>query len=209
MVLVASVCLLLASLTYTTFISADSPWPTPPPGPQPPVPKVIDGRDIRPVQVSSVPGSAVWIVPPLAMVIPRFPPVPSSTFESPDGVRIIIDAGSLVTTVQLLYEPTQIGEAQSAGPRAELRKVFDLRAFDHQGKKTTLNLMRPWVLEVQGTGLLGPLDDPARLLIARYEEDRGWVPLVTSYHHAQDIFHARILKIGRFALLAERRDISG
>ena len=152
------------------------------------------------------------MVLPLSMLVPRFPPVPSSSFQSPDGVRIVSDAGSITTTVQLVYTPvlmTDTDKVSPPGPPQELRKVFDLRAYDHRANPTSLDLRRPWVLEIPIRGLTQPFEDPARLLIARYEENRGWVPLVTNYHRNRGTLLARVLKVGRFAVLAEPRLISG
>ena len=87
--------------------------------------------------------------------------------------------------------------------------MFDLSAYDHRANQISLDLRRPWVLEVPIRGLAQPFEDPARLLITRYEKNRGWVPLVTSYHSNRGVLTARVLKVGLFAVLAEPRLISG
>lgn len=183
--------------------SADNPWPTPPPGPKAPLPRVISEDNIKPVEVPQVAGATRWVILPLAMPIPRFPPVPSSTFQSPDGVQIVSDAGSINTTVQLTYAPVPVDEARAPHPHQELRRVFDIRVFDHSASRIDLELRRPWVLEVPVTGLTKSFENPARLLIARYDEGTGWVPLVTSYYASSGILQARVLQVGRFAVLAE------
>lgn len=193
----------LVILANARSISAESPWPTPPPGPRPSLPKVISEADIKPVDVPQVAGATRWTVFPLAMPVPRFPPVPSSTFQSPDGVQIVSDAGSIDTTVQLIYEPVPIVEAQVPDRRQELRKVFDIQIFDHRAKKINLDLRRPWMLEVPVLGLTESFEDPARLLIARYTERTGWVPLVTTYYATSGVLQAWVLQVGRFAVLAE------
>ena len=191
-------------------ILADVPWPTPPPGPQPPIPKVIGGADIKPADVPhDVPNAISWVILPRLMVLPRFPPIPSTSFQSLDGVRIISDAGSIHSTVQLVYEPIPIDDAPPIGPYQNLQKVFDLRAFDHESKRITLDLRRPWVLEVSIQGLTRSFEDPTRLLIAHYDENRGWVPLITHYYRGRGILQARVLKAGLFAVLAEPKVISG
>ena len=198
----------LIVLTYAGPISADVPWPTPPPGPRPPVPKVIGLDNIKPP--GNVPlGATSSVILPLWMPAPRFPPVPKFTpVKSPDGVRIISDAGSILETVQLVYLP--LGEdGPTTGPNQVLKMVFDLSAYDHQGNPISLDLRRPWVLEVPIQRLIKGFEDPARFLIARYEGNKGWMPLVTSYHRNRGILQARLLKVGLFAVLFEPRDISG
>ena len=198
----------LIVLTNSASILADVPWPTPPPGPQPPGVRVIDS-DIKPAAVPSIPGAISWVVLPQAMSVPRFPPVPRSPFGAPDGVRIVSDAGSITSTVQLVYEPLSIEGLPPPGPGAALRKVFDLRAFDHQAKRITLNLRRPWVLEVPIDGLTRSFEEPSRLLLARYDESEGWVPLVTTYHRRRGMLETRLLDVGRFAVIMESLVISG
>ena len=190
-------------------IAADTPFPTPPPGPRAPVPRVIGEQDVTPVDVSNLSEVTRWVVLPLSSLLPRFPPVPSFSFQAPDGVRIVSDAGSIISTVQLVYRQSPDDKVSNPGPGQELRKVFDLDAYDHRAKPISLDLRRPWILEVPIRGLTKTFEDPARLLIARHEEDRGWVPLVTNYHQNRGVLQARVLKVGRFAVLAEPRLISG
>ena len=200
-------CALIA-LTNSGSILADVPWPTPPPGPQPPGVRVID-TDIKPAAVPAIPGAISWLVLPQAMSVPRFPPVPRSAFDAPAGVHIVSDAGSITSTVQLVYAPISIEGLPSPGPGADLRKVFDLRAFDHQANRITLKLRRPWVLEVPIDGLTRSFEEPSRLLLARYDEREGWVPLVTIYHRHTGMLETRLLDVGRFAVIMESLVISG
>ena len=195
----------LIILTNSGPILADVPWPTPTPGPEPPISKLIDVSEIKPVVV---PGATSWVIPPLSMPVPRFPPVPAFPVEAPDGVRVISDAGSINSTVQLVYESLAADEAPPAPSGLELRTAFDLRAFDHRAKPITLGLLRPWVLEIP-IQLAKSFEDPDRLLIARYTEDQGWAPLVTHFHRKRGILQARVLEAGLFAILAEPRVILG
>ena len=190
-------------------ISADVPWPTPPPGPRPSVPRVIGDADIKRVQVPLVTGAIPWVIHPISMPVPRFPPVPGFPFRSPDGVRLVSDAGSLLNTVQLIYEPIPITDAQAPGPQQQVRKGFDLRAYDHKTNPIALDLRRPWLLEVPTLGLTNSFEDPARLLIARYDDGWGWVPLVTHPQRDRGTLQARVLKVGRFGVLFEPRAVSG
>ncbi len=202
-----AVCSILMALPDVRPSSADVPWPTPPPGPRPPVPRVE--TDIKPVNVPLVTGATSWVVHPLAALVPRFPPVPSSAFQSSDGVRIVSDAGSIDSTIQLVYKPVVVADAIAPGPGQQLRKVFDLIVFDHQANQITINLRRPWVLEVPIRGLIQSFEDPARLLIARYDEKRGWIPLVTSYYRDRGTLQTRVLRVGLFGVIAEPSVISG
>ena len=53
------------------------------------------------------------------------------------------------------------------------------------------------------------MENPTRLVIARYDKDRGWQPLVTSYHRSRGVVQAGVLELGMFAVLFEPRVISG
>ena len=200
-------CFILLVMSGTGLISADNVWPTPPPGPKPPDPRVIDSSSIKPANVP--PGGTLWVVHPLRMPIPRFPPMPSTQLQFPNGVQIISDAGSVYTTLQIVYADLPVSESPAAGPRQEVRKLFDVRAFDHQGKRITPDLRRPWVLQVTTLGLTGGSEDPGRLLLARHDKDSGWVPLVTHYYRSLGTLQALILEVGSFAVLYERRVVSG
>ena len=199
--LAASLAIVLA-LIGSGLISADVPWPTPPPGPRPPDPRVISSG-IKPANVPAVAGATLWLIPPLAVPVPRFPPVPSSEFDSPDGVRIVADAGSITSTVQVVYEPIPVAQAKPAAAGQGLRKVFVLRSYDHQADRVDLGMRRPWTMDVQISGLTESFEDPGRLLIARYDDSLGWTPLVTSYYRDSGILRARLLGMGTFAVISE------
>jgi len=198
----------LISNTWPTF--AAEPWPTPPPGPQPSIPRVISQESIKRVSVPLVPGATSSEIPPLPMHLPRFPPVPGFHFEASESVRVISDAGSIRETLQLVYEPKpELSDAPSPGSLQELRKVFDLRVYDHQASRVSPELLRPCVLEVVAQGLSRSFEEPSRLIIARYDGEKGWVPLVTNYHIDRGILQARILEFGLFAVIHESRAITG
>ena len=192
-------------------LMADTHWPTPPPGPQASPAKVILEKDIKRVRVPAVPGAISWIVQPLAMSIPRFPPVPSSSFRSPEGVLIVSDAGWIDTTVQLVYEPVDLDDSRVRPPGSgqKLRQVFDLRAFDHRANRIDLKLLRPWILEVPVQGLTNAFEEPDILLLSRYDKDEGWVPLVTTYFLKRGVLQARVLTTGLFGIIAEPPILSG
>ena len=202
-----ALCFMLLIMTDTGRTSAESPWPTPPPGPEPPNPRVIDSSSIKLANVP--PGGTAWVVHPLRMPIPRFPPLPSTQLQFPNGVQIISDAGSIYTTLQIVHEDLPVSESPAAGPRQEVRKLFDVRAFDHRGKHITPDLRRAWVLQVTTPGLTEGSEDPGRLLLARHDKDSGWVPLVTHYYRSLGTLEALILEVGRFAVLYEHRVVSG
>ena len=199
----AALALALLVMGQAPLTSADTGWPTPPPGPQAQVPRIVDEADVKQVDVPLVPGATSWIVNPIAMLVPRFPPVPSARLQAPDGVLIASDAGSVHTTVQLVYEPIGRTNAPDPGPRQDLRQVFSVRTFDHRGGSIDLELLRPWVLEVPAQGLTSSFEDLARLLLARYDKDKGWQPLVTTYHRDREILQAHVLEMWIFAVVAE------
>ena len=188
---------------------ADNPWPTPPPGPKPSAPRVVAESDIKRVEVPPVAGASSVVVLPLSMPLPRFPRVPSSTFEWFGGVRLTIDAGSIGHTLQLSFIPLDLEDAPQPPERQQLRLAFDLLAFDHDAKKIPPDLRRPWVLEIPIRGLTRSFEDPARLLVVRHEEKRGWVPLTTTYHKTRAVLQVRILKVGRFAVVMEPNVVAG
>lgn len=196
----------LAVLANGGQLLAEVPWPTPPPGPEARIPNVIDPASVNPVEVPQVPGAASWVILPLSAPIPRFPPVPSSSVESPDGLRLTSDAGSIDTTTQLLYTPVSLDESPGSTKYQEVQKLFELKAFDHGASRISLELHRPWLLELPVRASYG---DPTRLVIARYDKDRGWQPLVTSYHRSRGVVQAGVLELGMFAVLFEPRVISG
>ncbi len=202
--IVVSITLIL--LAHDGGIFADVPWPTPPPGPEAKLPNVIDPANVKQVDIPRVEFAISWLISPLAMPVPRFPPVPKSEVQSKDGLLLVIDAGSIDSTVQVVYEPLPLDKAPSSARHQEMLKAFDLQAFDHRAKRITLNLQRPWVLELP---IRTPYGDPSRLVIARYTADHGWLPLVTSYHQSRGILEARVLSLGRFAILSEPRIVSG
>ena len=176
----------------------------PPPGPGLPVPRVINPSDVKPVSVPAVPGATSWIVLPLAPTNPQFPPVPHSVFESSDGTHIRVDAGSIDTTVQIVYEPIPLEKAPAGSSRQELIRVFRLSAANHNGDSIHLQILRPLVLEVPAIGR-----DPSRVMLAVYDKDSGWTPLVTAYHKARGVLQTRLLELGQFAVLGEPTIITG
>lgn len=202
-----ALCFVLLVVTGTELVSAESHWPTPPPGPKPPAARVIDASNLKLPKVP--PGATAWVVHPLPLIVPRFPPLPSTQLDFPGGVQIISDAGSIFTTLQIVHEELAISESPDPGQLQEVRKLFDVRAFDHEGKGVTPDFRRPWRLQVATLGLTEGSEDPGRLLLARHDKDRGWVPLVTHYYRSQGTLQALILDVGRFAVLYERRVLSG
>ena len=180
---------------------ADPGWPTPPPAPKAPQPVIA--VDIAPVELPPTLGAILWEVQPLPQRgIPSIPPVNSDTYETPGYLRITIEAGTLVETIQLTYVPDQ---REAAPPPHRLQKlvdVFDLTAYDHLGQQLEPTFRRPWILEVSVGDLPNLTGDPGRLEFAKLEGDR-WLPMVTNYFRQENVLVARIISTGRFAILAE------
>ena len=200
----ASVCSLVALLVIN-LASADSPWPTPPPAPLAPQPRIES--DITPVPVPAVPGATSTVIQPISQgPVPLIPPLNSTTFDTQGHLKITIEDGSLDRTIQLTYAPVPADQAPSPIRLQQLVTVFDLKSFDAQGREIQSELLRPWIVEVPVSRLPAVSVDPSRLVLARFEEGR-WAPLVTSYFRDDNVLVARILKAGRFAILAESRPI--
>lgn len=193
----------LVALVITSLASADTPWPTPPPAPAAPFPSIES--NIAPVAVPQVAGAAFSVVQPLPQLsIPAIPPLLNTTFEAPGHLTVIIEAGSLDRTIQLTYAPVPVDQVLQPGRLQRLVRAFDLKSYDHRGREFQPELSRPWIMQVPVSRLPGPFGDPARLIFVTLEEGR-WVPLVTSYYRDNNVLVARILKGGRFAILAELR----
>ncbi len=203
--LVLGVVFFLGILAFlaTPLVFSQPAWPTPPPAPRSPPPEIIPFDQITPVPVVTVSGAASAVIHPLlAGSVPRIPPLKDVTFESPDGIRLISEAGSLQRTVQLLYAPVPLDDAPQAGPNQQLLRTFDLSTFDDQASRVSPSLERSWLLEVPLEGLDLGSNHPTRLLLALYDpETQRWAPLVTSYFSKRGLLLARLLDVGLFAIL--------
>ena len=184
-------------------------WPTPPPGPNPQIPRITNSNDIDLVNPPSVLGATVWIIDPIAALLPRFPPIFTTDLRTTDGLQIVVSAGSTDDTVQVVYEPIPLDEAPQPGPQQDLRRVFDLRAFDDRGNGIDLDLRRSWLLKITAQGLIQNVESPSRLIIARYNDGSGWIPEVTTYHRNSGLLEIRILEPGLFGVIMESSIISG
>lgn len=193
--------LFVAAGVFGSAALAGPPWPVPPPAPKAPQPMVT--TDIVPVELPPALGAILWVVQPLAQGrIPSIPPVNSDTYETPDYLKVTIEAGTLAQTIQLTY----VREPRDAAPPPhrlqKLVEVFDLTAYDPQGQRIDPEFRRPWILEVSVGDLPDFIGDPGRLMFARLEGDR-WLPMVTNYFRQDKVLVARIISTGRFAILEE------
>ena len=190
------------SVGIVGLANAEPRWPTPPPAPPAPDPRIE--TDITPVPIPPIDGATRWVVQPIPQgSIPVIPPLASDTFEAPGHLKVTIEAGSLDRTIQLTYVPLPVDQAPLPERLQSVVKAFDLLAFDHRGRILHPALRRPWVLEVSIDTLGGAVSDPGRLIFARFEQGR-WLPLVTYYFRHDNRLLVRVLKTGRFAVLAER-----
>lgn len=180
---------------------ADPPWPIPPPAPRAPEPLI--NTDIVPVDLSSTLGGVLWTVQPRPQGrIPSIPPVESDTYETPGYLKVTIEAGTLLQTIQLTYTRERQDAATPPHRLQNLIDVFDLTAYDYQGREFEPSFRRPWILEVSVSDLPRFTVEPDRLLFSKLEGDR-WVPLVTNYFRQNNVLIARIISTGRFAILEE------
>lgn len=188
------------------------PWPTPPPGPVGPLPEVIPSNDITPVPAPAALGSiAVQVDPLFAGPVPREPPRPSIPVQSEerdpqDRVTLEFDAGSLVRTVQLTYEPVPALLAPAAAPGQQVLRAFRVSLYDAKGAQITPSFKFPvrLILIPHAGESAASGGDRARLLLAQYDvKAQRWQPLVTTYRGATGDLMARILQPGFFALIAD------
>lgn len=201
----------LIAVPSAGVIQAQPPWPTPPPAPVLAPPVAVPSAAIVAAPVPQVAGSVSSVVQPLfAGSLPRVPPLPKTVFSSAEldparQIKVHIEAGSILRTLQLVYEPVPIEKAPKVIPSQEVIRSFELRAFDHEANSIDPKIHRPWLLEVP-LGELKELDvDPSTLLLANYlEDEKRWRFLVTSYYPHRDLVTTRILKVGKFALVADR-----
>ena len=186
-------------------VFSDPPWPTPPPAPPAPRARIIPLGQITEVALPSVTGASSVVLHPISGgPVPRIPPLRSVTFDSYQDVRLISEAGSLLHTVQVVYAPVSMSDAPSPDRHQILLRTFDLFAYDHQAKLVSPPLVRPWVLEVRLEELELGQAHPSQLLLARFDsQSKRWAPLVTSYFPSKGLLMAKILDVGRFAIMAE------
>ena len=209
---------LLSSILGPTKAVAQTPWPTPPPAPIGTFPQVIPAFEIVPVPAPGEPGSmALQVDPIFAGPVPRIPPRPSTpivTGETDPQSRVTLrfDAGTIDQTVQLTYQPLRIDQTQPAPPGSQIRRAFRVRLFDHKAIPMDTSFRYPvrLILSPHESDLTAASDDPARLLMARFDPDGNrWQRLVTTYQSASNTLSAQILRPGLFALVAQPPPVSG
>jgi hypothetical protein len=180
---------------------ADGGFPTPPPAPRAPEPVIL--TEMVPADHPLSLGGILWEVQPRAQgTIPSIPPLRSDTYETPGYLKVTIEAGTLLETIQLAYSRTPPENTLRPHPFQNLVEVFDLTAYNGKGQKTNPTFRRPWILEVSVGDLRSVSVDPSRLLFARFENGR-WLPMVTNYFWQGNVLVARITGTGRFAIIEE------
>ncbi len=203
---------LLTGIRGPSDVLAQQPWPTPPPAPSEAFPLVIPSSQVVPVSAPLRPGSMALQLDPLyAGPVPRIPPRPSvevlSGESDPlDRISLAFDAGTLESTVQLTYELLPLEEVPSPGPGKLLLKTFRVQMYDHTGVTINPTFRYPVRLTLKGgpQGMAAAGNDPARLLVARFDTQHGrWLPLVTNYVAETDTLLVRILQPGLFGVIAQ------
>ena len=201
-ILALGVAIGLAAFRGTSPVFSDPPWPTPPPA----VPSgvVYAEEMIRVISTPAINSSSVVLHPIWGGHLPRIPPLRSLTFSSHQGIDVVMEAGSLLQTMQLVYSPVDMGEAPSTNRYWHLLKPFDLLAYDHRAEKLSLSLVRPWILEVRLEELELSQVDMSQLLIGRFDlEAEEWIPMVTFHYSSDGLLVSKILDVGRFAIMSE------
>ena len=203
---------LLVSLLGPSAARAQTPWPTPPPAPIGAFPQVIPASEITPVPAPTSPGSiALQVDPIFAGRVPRIPPRPSTTIlsgeaDTQDRITLHIDAGAIDRTLQLSYEPLAIDQVSHVESGRQIQRAFRLQAYDQTASVMTVPFQYPvrLSLHVQARELATTSNDPARLLLARFDTQHNrWLPLVTTYQATDATLMVRILQPGLFALIAQ------
>lgn len=177
----------------------------PPPGPyvRPKEPEPITSRP----SVPTVPGAILHIVHPVPLPpIPRVPPIPYGYLTSgePDEqqrLQLRIEAGAILQTTQLLYEPLTIDQAPAFGAQVTPLRLFRWRALDSRANEVTPPIIRPLVLEVPAPANAVNVQ---RLLLWQYHEGhKRWQPLVTTWDRERNVLFTRIATFGMFAVAKE------
>lgn len=211
------VALLLGPWGHSAVL-AQTPWPTPPPAPVGAFPQVIPVSQITPVPVPASPGSiALQVDPIFAGLIPRIPPRPATTIlsgeaDAQDRITLRIYAGAMNRTLQFTYDPLAIDQVPQPGFGLQIQRAFRLQAYDHTAVAITPSFKNPvrLSLHAQEQEIAAAGNDPARLLIARYDtQSSRWLPLVTTYQAADATLMVRILQPGLFALIAQPPPVPG
>lgn len=181
-------------------------WPVPPPGPyvRPKEPEPITARP----PVPTVSGAILHIVQPVPLPpIPRVPPIPYGYLTSgePDEhqrVRLRIEAGAILQTTQLVYEPLKIDQAPAFGAEVTPLRLFRWRSLDSRANEVAPPIIRPLVLEVPTPA---NAVNVLRLLLWRYDEEHKlWQPLVTNWDRERNVLFTRIAVFGMFAVAEEK-----
>ncbi len=201
-----------------SVVLAQAPWPTPPPAPVGTFPQVIPASEVTPVPAPRSPGSiALQVDPIFAGPIPRIPPRPYITILSgePDAHdRIILDvyAGTIDRTLQLTYEPLAIDQVPKAITGHRIQRAFRLQTYDHTAAAIVPVFRHPvrLILHAREQELSAAGNDPARLLVARFDAQRNvWLPLITTFQPADATLMVRILQPGLFALITQQPPVPG
>ena len=94
----------------------------------------------------------------------------------------------------------------------QIQRAFRLQAYDQTASVMTVPFQYPvrLSLHVQDRELATTSNDPARLLLARFDTQHNrWLPLVTTYQATDATLMVRILQPGLFALIAQPAPVPG
>lgn len=181
-------------------------WPLPPPGSyvRPKDPEPITSRP----SIPTVPGAILHIVQPVPLPpIPRVPPIPYGYLTSgePDEhqrLRLRIEAGAILQTTQLVYEPLKIDQAPAFNAGVTPLRLFRWQALDSRANEVAPPIVRPLVLEVPAPA---NAVNVLSLLLWQYDEQHKlWQPLATTWDRERNVLFTRIATFGVFAVAEEK-----
>lgn len=210
--------MIIMSFFYFPVALAETPWPTPPPSPIGPLPRVIPASQVIPVSApETLGGIAVQLDPIFAGILPRIPPLISTSIvtgesDPQDRATIEFEVGTINRTIQLRYQPLPIGQVPPVSPGRSVQRAFQFEIFDHAGAPVPVEFARPVRLKLQAQQdeRLAGAAEPARLLLARLDSQTNtWLSLVTIFDFNNDTIMARVIQPGIFALIAQPPPVSG
>ena len=180
-------------------------WPTPPPGPEFPVPSAADTNAAVVNSVAGAGSEVKVIAAAWPGSLPLVPPIPSTklTFDETESLQITleVDAGTFGTAVQLRLTPVETGLLPDLGGVS--LEAFTLEAFDMGGEPMTRPLQRPIKLEISVALLIAAGVEPRDLLFAIAADDNPQL-IATTFRTGDLTVEARLAKLGTIYLVQDR-----
>ena len=193
-------------LSFSVADAQQQGWPTPPPGPQYPVPSQaqVDRLITKSVEV---PGSEVAVIRPAwPGPLPVIPPVPSEIVHFADAdlqgppMTLRVDAGTFPDVVQVRVRGSEVN-AVDASPSQALWAV-EIGVFDADGALYRTPPQRPMEISFPVGAFAGAGIDPSYLSLVILDE-RKLMPIVSTYRASVATLTARLVAPGTIVLLRD------